>query len=114
MNKIIGLFSYIKKARKKTYGVTVFSFDEIIRIVEKCDIVEITAVFDDTTVTLGTTSESMADSKLYNKQFYINDSFYTEITDFTNELKRYCKNEELRVVNIDDVDPKYYKTGENK
>ncbi len=112
----VRLFGYIEKTpkKKKTYGVTVFSFNEIIKIVEKSDIVEIVAGSDDTTVTFGTASESKADSKLYNKQFYINNTFYSEITDFKNELKKYCKNEEFQVVCIDDADPKYYKIGDNK
>ncbi len=87
-----------------------FSFDEITALAEKCDIISITAEKENSTVELGTTSDSYAASKLFDKKFYIEDEYFDTVSDFEKALEKSFKEKFVKVISIDGTSPYDYKS----
>ena len=84
-----------------------YSVDEISKMVESNDILEIEIVFEKKPLGIGTSSDSkQGSSKLFNKRYYIGKEEFENIEDFKFALAPYLINGKILVLSIDGVKSK--------
>lgn len=84
-----------------------YSFDELVNLVEKSDIIEIEIFVNNNLIEIGSSSNSNNyDSKFFDKLYYIDKNEFVDINDFKVSLIPYSKNGKISVTAIDGINPK--------
>ena len=76
-----------------------YSIDEIIKLVAENDIIEISIVYNQTVIEIG--SSSVWDVGEHDKKYFINDESYYDIKQFELKLMSYLSNGKIKVIEID-------------
>ena len=85
-------------------GSMEYSVDEISKMVESNDILEIEIVFKNKPLGIGASSDSkQGSSKLFDKRYYIGREEFENIEDFKSALTPYLINEKILVLSVDGV-----------
>lgn len=84
-----------------------YKFDEIVFEVDRNDIIEFQILSYNRIVRIGSNSDyNNVNSKLFDKQYYIDDVSFKRFDDFKKELSRYEENGNFYVIAIDGVSVK--------
>ena len=87
-----------------------YSIDEIIKMAETNDIIEIMIIVNNETILIGSSSDcKQGSSRFFDKEYYIGQERYQNILEFKNALLPFSSDGKLSVVLIDDLNPKYWK-----
>ena len=86
-----------------------YSFNKIIKALEREDIMDFVIKVDDSEIKIGVSSDCNSfGGKLFDKQYYIGETEYVNITEFREALSKVNRNANtIEVISIDD-DPKWY------
>jgi hypothetical protein len=96
-----------KKAKTKKLFVANFSTEEIIRLADENDIIEIEIQTRDTVLKIGTSSDCKnGSSEFFDKRFFIGDKEFLNKEDFSAEISALSGGGEIAVVSIDGVSAK--------
>ncbi|MBP3495777.1 MAG: hypothetical protein J6K52_06160 [Clostridia bacterium] len=81
-----------------------FSFDEIMDLVKKNDIIEIKVFSENQVIKIGSSSDYNYSKNVYfNKEYFINQSSYKSFEEFYSELIKYSTKGKIYVMSIDDI-----------
>ena len=87
-----------------------YSIDEIVKMIEMNDIIEIMSVSNNDPVSIGSSSDcKVGSSRFFDKEYYIGKESFQNIHEFKTALQQYTIDEKLSVVLIDGVKPEYYR-----
>ncbi len=79
-----------------------YSIDEIIKLVAENDIIEISIVYNQTVIDIGSSSVwDVGEPKPHDKKYFINDESYYDIKQFELKLMSYLSNGKIKVIEID-------------
>ncbi len=89
-----------------TDKITEMSIDEVIRLVDANDIIEISIKHDNSVLLIGSSADCKNGSNVFfDKRFYCGDIEFKTLEEFSVHLTQYTTNDILYVVSVDGVAP---------
>lgn len=86
-----------------------YSVEDIISLLKKNDIIEMSILSNNQLIKLGASSDChVSNSRFFNKKYYIDKNYNITIDNLHSILLSHAQNGTIFVVSIDDVSPKYY------
>lgn len=79
------------------------AFDDLIDLIDKCDIVDIIILSESITKIGATSNCNYGSSRFYDKRFYIDEEEWSDISEFSDRLKSICTDGQVCVYSIDGV-----------
>lgn len=79
------------------------AFDDLIELVDKCDIIDIIILSESITKIGASSNCDYRSSRFYDKHFYIDDKEWSDISEFSDRLKSLCTDGQVCVYSIDGV-----------
>ncbi len=98
-------------SRKSSKQCRELSISDIVSLIEKNDIVELSVLFpgNNRSCKIGASSNSKRGrSQLVDKRYYIDDSEFVDIISFIHEMNNIAKNGTVKVISIDGISPNLY------
>lgn len=80
------------------------NIEEVIRIVNDNDIVQLKIVFHNSVLLIGSSSDCKNGSNVFfDKKYYIGDNEFNSLCEFQEHIQQYATNNSLSVISVDDI-----------